>query len=314
MKIRRVLIFAACALAAGLTFRYGMQRLSAFGSIAGHTAPLKEPIPAYTRSLRPNYPYSIIPGGAYSGAELRYADQEDPVVKEHYADFNMRKVQMVQLKEDRYQYVSYRLRKKVYWTKKKLRIPKGEVLLTDGGNWARARCGNRLSETSHTQVSNEEPPSKALLLPPMQLGTQMELAETPPLGELSAISPVDIRRFPPVLPPSNAPPAELPPLVPVPPVTAVMPMIPILFPPVTPPNGTPPGQTPPSNSPPSMSPPISIPPVIPPSDTPPVSTVPEPKAVYLFLVTFVLSLYGLTRMITPTRENTAGSGREADRP
>jgi hypothetical protein len=28
-----------------------------------------------------------------------------------------------------------------------------------------------------------------------------------------------------------------------------------------------------------------------------VSAVPEPKAVYLFLVTFILSLYGLTRMM-----------------
>ena len=302
MKIRRLTIFLLCALAAGLTIRYGVRKFGMFGSIAGHTAPLKEPIPAYTRSLRPNFPYSIIPGGAYSPAELRYADQEDPVVKEHYADFNMQKVQMVQLTEDRYQYVSYRLRKKVFWTKKKLKIPKGEVLLTDGGSWARARCGNRLSDTPQQQVSNDEPPVVALSLPPMQLPTTMELAEAPPLGELSALPPGDILKFPPVLPPGEAPPAELPPLVPTLPATPVMPIIPVLFPPITAPPTPPPPGTPTPN------PPTTIPPpVIPPPNSPPISTVPEPEAVYLFLVTFVLSLYALTRMM-PAREKNDGPG------
>ena len=82
MKIGRFLIFVACALVAGMTIRYSVHKFSAFGSIAGHTAPLKEPIPAYPgRALHPNYPYSIIPGGAYSAAELRNADREDPVVR-----------------------------------------------------------------------------------------------------------------------------------------------------------------------------------------------------------------------------------------
>jgi hypothetical protein len=307
MKIRRLLVFVVCALAAVATFRFGIQKFAVSGTFASHTAPLKEPIPAYTRSLHPNFPYSIIPGGAYSAAELRYADQEDPVVKEHYADFNMKNARMVQLTDDRFQYVSYRLKQKVYWTKKKLRIPKGEVLLTDGGNFARARCGNRLSETPHyNQVSAQEPPLAALSLPPMELGTPMELAETPALGELSANPPLDTGKFPPVLPPGSVPPPELPPLVPVLPAIPAMPIIPVLFPPVTPPS-TPTG-TPTSNPPPPLvNPPPTIvtPPVIPPVENPPVSTVPEPKAVYLFLVTFVLSLYGLTRMM-PAPDKTTG--------
>jgi hypothetical protein len=296
MKIRRLLIFALCAFAAGLTLRYGIGKFSVFGSIAGHTAPLKEPIPAYTRSLRPNYPYSIIPGGAYTADELRYADQEDPLVKDHYADFDMKKAHMVQLTDDRYQYASYRLKKKVYWTRKKLRIPKGEVLLTDGTSWARARCGNRLSETPHGQVSNEEPPAKALALPPMQLGTPMELAETPPLAQLPGMPAVNFDKFPPVLPPGDVPPPELPPLVPVNPITPIVPGLPLIFPPVGTPVGTPVG--PPRTPTPPTAPPLIPPgpPIIPPPN-PPVSTVPEPKAVYLFLVTFILSLYGLTRMI-----------------
>jgi hypothetical protein len=308
MKIRRLLIIVVCALTAGMTFRYGANKFTGLGSITGHTAPLKEPVPAYTRSLRPNYPYSIIPGGAYSAAELRYAHQLDPLVREHYAGFEMKKVQMVRLTEDRYQYVSYRLHQKVYWTKGKLRIPKGELLLTDGTNWARARCGNRLSEKPQSQVSIEEPPAKALSMPPMHLGTPMELAETPPLGELSSIPPViNNGNFPPVLPPSSAPPPpELPSLAPPAPVTPVLPMVSILYPPLT---------LIPTNNPtplPPLTPPIgsASPPIIPPTNDPPVSTVPEPRAIYLFLVTFVLSLYGLTRIMQAQEKTEPASDDE----
>ena len=310
MKLGRLLIFVVCALVAGTTIRYSVNKFSVYGPIAGNTVPLKEPVPAYTRALHPNYPYSIIPGGAYSATELQTADQEDTVVKAHYADFNMKKVQMVQLTADRYQYVSYRLRKKVYWTKKKLRIPKGELLLTDGSSWARARCGNRLSEEPHAEVSVDEPSVKALSMPPMKLGVPMELAETPALAELSSIPPGNIDRFPPVLPPSSAlPPPEMEPLVPTSPAVPVMPIIPALFPPpssTTPPAGTPPGTIP---LPPAISPPGGT--IIPPADTQPVSTVPEPKAVYLFLITFVVSLYGLTRMM-PAAEKAESVGGEGE--
>ncbi len=299
MKIGRYVLSVVFVLVAGIIIRYGVNKLSVYGSIEGHTTPLKAPVPAYTRSLHPNYPYSIIPGGAYSATELRNADREDPIVKEHYADFDMKKAQMVQLTDDRYQYVSYRLHKKVFWTKKKLRIPKGELLLTDGDSWARARCGNRLSGKPHTQVSAEEPPVNLLSIPPMQLGMPMQLVETPVLGELSSITPVDIERFPPVLPPSSAsPPPELPPLGPTPSITPIIPVMPIYPPGGTPPGGGPPVTTPPTSTPPGVTPPpISPPIVIPPPGNPPVSAVPEPKAIYLFLVTFVISLYGLTRMV-----------------
>jgi hypothetical protein len=296
MKIRRLLIYMACALVAGFTLQYGIQRSNLYGPIVGHTVPMKQPLPAYTLSLRPNYPYSIIPGGAYSNAELKYADQEDPVVKEHYADFNVKKAQMVLLTEDRFQYASYRKLNRVYWTKKKLKIKKGEVLLTDGKNYARARCGNRLSDKPQTPVSDQEPSVKALLAPPMQLGTPMELAERPPLGELSAIAPADISRLQPVLPPSGALPPEIGPIFPVSPAVPAMPAI---FPPGA---GAPPGipTTPPGSPPGTPITPPGGPPIIPVSP-PPVSTVPEPNAVYLFLVTFVLSLYALTRMM-PAQE------------
>ena len=295
MKSGRALIVVCCVLGGGLTAYFGTIQLMGYGSMAGHTVPLKEPVPAYIRSLRPNYPYSIIAGGAYSPAELRYADQEDPVVKKHYEDFDIKDAQMVQLTDDRYQYASYRVKQKVYWTKKRLRIPKGEVLLTDGNSWARARCGNRLSDKPHPlQVSNEEPSAKALSIPPMHLGEPMQLAENPALGELSAVRPINEDRFQPVLPPPSnvATPPGLQPLTPAPPIVPIVPVIPPIFsPPGTP---TPPG-----------TPVTPNPPVIPP-DNPPVTPVPEPSAIYLFLVTFILSLYGLSRMMPPAEKEETG--------
>jgi len=184
-----------------------------------------------------------------------------------------------------------------------LRIPKGEVLLTDGTSWARARCGNRLSAKPQKMVSNEEPPTKDLALPPMQLGTSFEFAENPPLSQYSALPPGLVDKFPPVLPPNNAPPPpELPPLVPVIPITTIVPVLPPIFPPpVQPPSNSPPGNPP--SGPPS-GPPFVVPP---PGTPPPISSVPEPSAVYLFLITFVLSLYGLTRMI-PANESAKAQG------
>ena len=308
MKIGRFLVFLICALFVGVTIRYAVGKFGAFGSIKGHTAKLTEAIPASTRALHPNYPYSIIPGGVYSPTELTNADRDDPVVTAHYADFNVKNAHMVQLSDDRYQYVSYRLRQKVYWTKKKLRIPKGELLLTDGSSWARARCGNRLSNTPHREVSAEEPPAKALSMPTMPLGPQMQFAETRAPSELASLPPANTERLAPVPPPSSAmPPAELPPLAPALPAIPEMPILPVLFPPVAPPTAI----MPPTTFPPGTTPLIPILPgqPIPPPDSLPLSSVPEPKAVYLFLVTLILSLYGLTRMI-PMHEKTETANKD----
>jgi len=53
----------------------------------------------------------------------------------------------------------------VYWTKKKLRIPKGELLWSDGTSYARARCGNRLSDQPHDPPAAAEPEEAVLSLP-----------------------------------------------------------------------------------------------------------------------------------------------------
>jgi hypothetical protein len=91
------------------------------------------------------FPYSVIPGGAQSAEELKKAVAADPVVAQHYSDFDLASVRRVTLSQPQLLYVSYRVGNNVFWTKKKLALAKGETLLTDGRSMARTRCGNRVS-------------------------------------------------------------------------------------------------------------------------------------------------------------------------
>ena len=104
-------------------------------------------------SRRPVYPYSIIPGGVVSAAELRSAVVHDPVVAAHYAAFDLAKARLVQVQEARSVYVSYRRGDDVFWTSKKLRLAVGETLITDGQHISRTRCGNQVSDEPRMPVS-----------------------------------------------------------------------------------------------------------------------------------------------------------------
>jgi len=110
----------------------------------------------------PLFSYSIIPGGARSADELKNAMANDPTVAEHYAGFDLGKTHTVPAESSRLMYVSYRMGNSVFWTKRRLRIPAGEKLITDGNLEARTRCGNRLSELPVEPVSPEEPTEEAM--------------------------------------------------------------------------------------------------------------------------------------------------------
>jgi hypothetical protein len=301
MKIRWFLAITFCALI--LSFfapaAYRKWRSAAFygASLADNTVTTTELPPAYIRSLRPTYPYSVIPGGAYSPQELRSANNKDNIVRAHYADFDMKDAWVVKLTADRYQYVSYRMQDQVYWTAKKLRIPKGEYLLTDGIHFARARCGNRLSEQPHEQISSMEPLAPLLSQPNFQpnLTSKLDLGQTPPLSSEVQV-PVDPSTgLTPFLSPNTAGPVLLErspellagnPSVPVGPLPIVIGTL----------GGTPtasspsdPGGTP--NEPP-------VPPVGP-------SPVPEPASIYLFLIVFVIALWALTRVLAAEKKRDA---------
>jgi hypothetical protein len=277
MKIRRFLVIAFCAFAAALFLTFGVRKFATFGSLAGHTVPATAEISPLIRSLRPNYPYSVIPGGAYSPAELHYANQSDAVVRAHYATFNLKRAHIVQVTDDRFQYASYRIQDRIYWTRKKLLIQKGEYLLTDGVAFARTRCGNRLSETPQAPVSPQEPAAALLSMPPIrpEMLPKLELAQAPPVSEVADAAP----RLAPVLPNSS----EAIPLTEQAALLAPPPPGPIF-------TGGPPmirHQPPPPTF--ASPPPTSQPPAILP--------VPEPSSVWLFVLTFCLSLWGMTRVL-----------------
>jgi hypothetical protein len=265
-----------------------------FGTLHAHTKPAIGQPSAIVRALRPNFPYSVIAGGAYSPGELRFADSKDAIIRAHYADFDISRAKMMTLTDDRFEYVSYRVKNQIFWTKKKLRIPKGELLVSDGHNFARARCGNRLSDQPHeTAASAHEPDSALLSLPPVSLETlpNLAFAEPPALNEIPpAVIPAESR--------SGAA-APLPeysrPLVPLGsiwvgrPVVGggLVPISPALAPIVST-GGTPAPPTPPGITP-------LPPPVMPPSP-PPVTPIPEPGTIYLFLISLVVSVWMLLRI------------------
>ncbi len=112
-------------------------------------------------SPRAVYPYSVIPGGVESAAELRDSVTRDPVVAKHYEDFAIERARVVRLSEDRALYVSYRLGNRVFWTKKRFMLLKGETLLSDGEHMARTRCGNRVAEAPAGPVLATEPEFEA---------------------------------------------------------------------------------------------------------------------------------------------------------
>ena len=158
------------------------------------------------------YPYSIIPGGINSTQELQRLSDHDPVVGLHYAGFDFQHARIFELDQPRLVYLSYRLGDRVFWTRKKITLHKGEKLISDGKVTARARCANRVSEAAQPQVSAEEPPAGKFEEPLLQGGTATEVP-FPQAGNLFAIGPT-----PPPGAPGLAPPTGfgLPPLFPPP--------------------------------------------------------------------------------------------------
>lgn len=126
---------------------------------------------AATRSVKPArflaripnvYAYSVVPGGVKDPADLRNVAARDYVVRRHYSRFDFSRAHLVRATEAREVYLSYRIRDTVFWTRRKIRLHLGELLLTDGKITARARCGNQISDTAKPEVSDEEPAEDVL--------------------------------------------------------------------------------------------------------------------------------------------------------
>ena len=105
------------------------------------------------------YRYSVVPGGVRSVQELKWAAEHDAVVAAHYAGFDYDHARVVRLVLARTAYVSYRIGNKVYWTRHRVSLKKGETVITDGKMTARTRCANRVEEMPQQATSEAEPPA-----------------------------------------------------------------------------------------------------------------------------------------------------------
>jgi hypothetical protein len=116
-------------------------------------------IDAVSIPARPDYKYSVIPGGARNAQELARALDTDAVVADHYRDVDPSTMRPQTVPVERMAHVSYRINDRVFWTRKPVRIYEGETILTNGETEIRARCGNAISMAPLLPTSDDEPES-----------------------------------------------------------------------------------------------------------------------------------------------------------
>jgi hypothetical protein len=143
------------------------------------------------------YPYSVVPGGVKDLDDLRYKALRDWVVRRHYAHFNYSHARLERATEAREVYLSYRVRDTVFWTRRRIRLHPGELLLTDGKITARARCGNQISDIAKPDVSDEEPDEDILDQPVAEIDAAPSLPIRPMLAppELPGGEPIAPKLF-----------------------------------------------------------------------------------------------------------------------
>ena len=107
------------------------------------------------------YAFSVVPGGVASQEELARVVEKDRVVAAHYSDIDVRAAHTIRAKE-KSAYVSYRKGDQIFWTRHKVPLKEGEVVLTDGQHEIRGRCGNRISDVARMPVADIDPPQELL--------------------------------------------------------------------------------------------------------------------------------------------------------
>lgn len=212
---RRALVIAGMLVVAGIGFYFARTRYAEYRAAASLDNVL--PAPTY-RAARTHFPYSVIPGGVLNAAELTDSIRRDPVVRDHYQDLNPTRLVPARMPKTAMAYVSFRKDDKVYWTRNKVPLPAGELVLSDGVNYVRARCGNRVKFYPSPEATAEK---RRTPIPPV---------EDPPFDVMEAGMPgvLQPRALPPVVPTTVA--TANTPLPPVPPGNVYWP--PALPPPV----------------------------------------------------------------------------------
>ncbi len=145
-------------------------------------------LPPGIRMGRPVFPYSVVPGGLRSLRDVADSIDSDPVVALHYRDLHIENLVLRRTGAAMDVFVSYRVQNAIYWTSRRVHLAKGELVLVDGKNVIRARCGNRIAF---------ELPPEAPKAPPFEPPPEVFEYGLPPW-------------FPPGEPPGEAPPEPVP--------------------------------------------------------------------------------------------------------
>ena len=129
-------------------------------------------------SKRKVFPFSVVPGGTVTRDEVKSKVATDPVVREHYKGIQIDKLKPFRLTKPAQGYVSYRIGNRIFWTAQRLYLKPGEILLSDGLNLIRGRCGNRISLVGSGPVQTVGEPSEAVLdLPSWDIPVFQAMAE-----------------------------------------------------------------------------------------------------------------------------------------
>lgn len=126
-------------------------------------------------------PYSVVPGGLRSLRDVADSIDSDPVVARHYHDLHIENLTLRRTAAPMDVFVSYRVQNAIYWTSHKIHLAKGELVLVDGKNVIRARCGNRIA----FELSPEAPKAPPLEPPPVvfEYGLPPSFSRGEPPGE-----------------------------------------------------------------------------------------------------------------------------------
>lgn len=108
-------------------------------------SPRLQTVSAGKRVSHPVYPFSLVAGGVYSPAELARALATSESLRAHYRNFDFKHVRLIRIQNNTPAFVSYRKDGKIFWTKRKLTLHSGELILADGHYLVRARCANQIS-------------------------------------------------------------------------------------------------------------------------------------------------------------------------
>lgn len=203
------------------------------------------------RLARPVYPLSVIPGGAYSVAELRAYLNKDPVAKHSFDAMAQRMgdpallshLQVKQLTKPVRMFTQLRVGDKLYSSSNPVTVQAGEsgfVHEPTGDLVARARCGNVMMMTVPAREARIAPPAETSVCEQPRprvvvseaVGARPVPAPLPvvmPPAALPVLPPMPLQAaaLPPCLPPIMLPGAPCPPPAPV-----YLPPFPLSAPPI----------------------------------------------------------------------------------